>query len=211
MKKLEPQTELPSVAGRRLKGSNAEFERSCLVLLKRLVEPPSNDPALIGVLCEAVRCVREYSDNMNESPDSMRAEVVSITAELERVKKESVSESIRANVAESTLRAFTKLILDALKLEKPENERDTVKLVLSRLTALEERGNHRLAWLVENGKRQGHGLQYLTFSPSEGMFTWVENVEDALQFSRRKDAEIACEECLDDCSIVEHSFLISVF
>lgn len=61
--KTQP-TELPSVGGRRLDCSNNEFERRCLCALKREQEKVAPDNAIVAVLCDAVRCVREYGDNM---------------------------------------------------------------------------------------------------------------------------------------------------
>lgn len=56
---------LPSVAGRRIRGSNADFERACLVHIDRLQGGLGDyDSALLDTLCEAVRLVREYSDAM---------------------------------------------------------------------------------------------------------------------------------------------------
>lgn len=63
----------------------------------------------------------------------------------------------------------------------------------------------RLAWLIENGKPQGHGLKYLQFVPVDGVFGWTENIDEALQFSRRKDAECVGQEC-EEARTVEHSF-----
>lgn len=59
--------ELPAVGGRRLDCSNAEFERRCLTAIYREQEKLMPDNAVIAVLCDAVRCVREYSDNMQAS------------------------------------------------------------------------------------------------------------------------------------------------
>lgn len=66
--------------------------------------------------------------------------------------------------------------------------------------------SHRSAWLIENGKTQGHGLKYQTFDPDSGMFTWTEDVYEALHFSRRKDAELIARESEDAWRIVEHVF-----
>ena len=70
--------------------------------------------------------------------------------------------------------------------------------------------SHRCAWLIENGKVQGHGLKYQTFVPDTGMFTWTEDVYKALQFSRRVDAELIAKESEDAWKIVEHSFAASI-
>ena len=64
----------------------------------------------------------------------------------------------------------------------------------------------RSAWLIENGKPQGHGLKYMTFSPDAGMFTWTEDVHAALHLSRRKDAELLAQESEDAWRLVEHGF-----
>jgi hypothetical protein len=64
----------------------------------------------------------------------------------------------------------------------------------------------RSAWLIENGKAQGHGLQYLAFEPKNGMFYWVDDVHAALHMSRRKDAELLAQENEDAQRIVEHGF-----
>jgi len=64
----------------------------------------------------------------------------------------------------------------------------------------------RNAWLIENGKAQGHGLKYMTFDPTNGMFTWTEDVHAALHLSRRGDAELLAQESEDAWRIVEHGF-----
>lgn len=81
------------------------------------------------------------------------------------------------------------------------------------LSLLRERGavanqllNTRYAWLVENGKPQGDGLKYLTFDPQSLQFIWVNDVNEAIQFSRRKDAELIANDCEDAWKIVEHGF-----
>jgi hypothetical protein len=56
--------QLPSVGGRRLDCSNNEFERRCLVCLLHEQEKIAPDNSVIAVLCDAVRCVREYNDTM---------------------------------------------------------------------------------------------------------------------------------------------------
>lgn len=57
---------LPEVGGRRLRTSNADFERACLVHIERLQHGIGPyDSAMLDTFCEAVRCVREYSDAMN--------------------------------------------------------------------------------------------------------------------------------------------------
>jgi hypothetical protein len=53
---------LPDVGGRRLECTIAVFERRCQVLLGEEQRKPSPDNALIAVLCDAVRCAREYVD-----------------------------------------------------------------------------------------------------------------------------------------------------
>jgi len=53
-----------SVAGRQATLSLGEFERRCEIMLGREQEKPLPDTALIGILCEAVRLVREYGDSM---------------------------------------------------------------------------------------------------------------------------------------------------
>lgn len=63
----EPGYALPTVGGRRVRTSNAEFERKCLVMLGEEQKKPSPDSALVDLLCEAVRLAREYSDAMNDS------------------------------------------------------------------------------------------------------------------------------------------------
>lgn len=56
---------LPTVAGRRLRGSNADFERACLVHIERLQSGLGDyDSAMLDTFCEAVRLCREYSDAM---------------------------------------------------------------------------------------------------------------------------------------------------
>jgi len=56
---------LPTVAGRRIRGSNYDFERSCLVHIERLQHGLGDyDSAMLDTFCEAVRLVREYNDAM---------------------------------------------------------------------------------------------------------------------------------------------------
>lgn len=64
----------------------------------------------------------------------------------------------------------------------------------------------RTAWLIENGKTQGHGLEYLTFEPANGMFIWTDDVHEALHLSRRRDAELLARENDDAWKLVEHGF-----
>lgn len=64
----------------------------------------------------------------------------------------------------------------------------------------------RRAWLIENGKTQGHGLRYLTFNNDKGCFDWTYDVYEALHLSRRRDADVLASECEDAWKIVEHNF-----
>ncbi len=58
--------ELPSVEGRRIRTSNADFEQACLVHIERLQGGIGDyDSAMMDTFCEAVRLAREYSDAMN--------------------------------------------------------------------------------------------------------------------------------------------------
>lgn len=59
--------ELPSVGGRRMPCSNAEFEHRCLAALYREQGKIDPDNVIVALLCDAVRCVREYSDAMQSS------------------------------------------------------------------------------------------------------------------------------------------------
>lgn len=59
---------LPAVAGR-MECTNAEFERRCLVHLAEEQEKLLPDTALIALLCDAVRCVREYTETMQIQGD----------------------------------------------------------------------------------------------------------------------------------------------
>ena len=48
-----------------MRGSNAEFERACLVHIERLQHGLGDyDGAMLDTFCEAVRLVREYTDAM---------------------------------------------------------------------------------------------------------------------------------------------------
>lgn len=51
--------DLPSIAGRRMERSVADFVRACRVLIAEEQRKPLPDNALIGVLCDAVRYTRE--------------------------------------------------------------------------------------------------------------------------------------------------------
>jgi len=64
----------------------------------------------------------------------------------------------------------------------------------------------RYAWLLENGKPQGHGLQYMTYNSGTGLFDWTEDVHAALHLSRRRDAELLAREWGEVWRIVEHGF-----
>ena len=61
----------------------------------------------------------------------------------------------------------------------------------------------RYAWLIENGK-QGDELRYR--SMDQGQPTWTTSPHEALNFSRRKDAECFAAEDEDAWRIVEHGF-----
>jgi hypothetical protein len=65
---------LPVVNGRRSSGSNADFERACLVHIERLQHGLGPyDSAMMATFCEAVRMVREYSDAMQvRTPNAPR-------------------------------------------------------------------------------------------------------------------------------------------
>lgn len=55
---------LPNVDGRRIRGSNDDFERACLVHIERLQHGVGDyDSAMLDTFCEAVRLVREYNDS----------------------------------------------------------------------------------------------------------------------------------------------------
>ena len=60
---------LPSVVGR-MECSNEELEHRCLIYIGLEQEKIMPDNALIAVLCDAVRCAREYSREMqiNQEP-----------------------------------------------------------------------------------------------------------------------------------------------
>jgi hypothetical protein len=58
---------LPTVGGRRMECSNADFERRCLVAIGVEQEKIAPDNFLIALICDAVRCVREYTDAMQRS------------------------------------------------------------------------------------------------------------------------------------------------
>lgn len=56
---------IPTVLGRRIRGSNDDFERACLVHIERLQHGLGDyDSAMLDTFCEAVRLVREYNDAM---------------------------------------------------------------------------------------------------------------------------------------------------
>ncbi len=61
----------------------------------------------------------------------------------------------------------------------------------------------RFAWLIENGK-QGDELRYR--SMEQGTPTWTTSPHEALNFSRREDAERFASEDEDAWRIVEHGF-----
>lgn len=48
-----------------------------------------------------------------------------------------IGEVIRANTAENCLKAFSKMVLDELKLKKPENEREIASLILNTIKELQ--------------------------------------------------------------------------
>ena len=65
--KTEQETLLLRVVGRRIRGSNADFERACLVHIDRLQSGIGPyDAAMLDTFCEAVRLVREYNDAIHE-------------------------------------------------------------------------------------------------------------------------------------------------
>lgn len=61
----------------------------------------------------------------------------------------------------------------------------------------------RFAWLIENGK-QGGELRYRAME--QGIPTWTTSPHEALNFSRREDAERFAAEDEDAWRIVEHGF-----
>lgn len=61
----------------------------------------------------------------------------------------------------------------------------------------------RYAWLIENGKG-GNELRYR--SMDQGQPTWTTDPNEALNFSRREDAERFSAEDEDAWRIVEHGF-----
>ncbi len=71
----EPLFVLPSVGGRRIRGSIAEFERSCLVHIERLQGSINDyDDAMLDTFCEAVRLSREYADSVYPPPTKQKDE-----------------------------------------------------------------------------------------------------------------------------------------
>jgi hypothetical protein len=59
---------LPNVSGR-MECSNRELEHRCRLYIGLELEKIMPDNALISVLCDAVRCAREYSHAMQTSND----------------------------------------------------------------------------------------------------------------------------------------------
>lgn len=60
----------------------------------------------------------------------------------------------------------------------------------------------RLAWTIQKER----GKTYLTFDPDAGAFVWTEDIEEALQLSRRADAELIAKECEQAFYLVEEHF-----
>lgn len=61
-----------------------------------------------------------------------------------------------------------------------------------------------IGWLIENGKNAGDGLLYRTMK--QGNITWTADVNAAIRFARRADAELFAEEDEDAWRIVEHGW-----
>ncbi len=61
----------------------------------------------------------------------------------------------------------------------------------------------KYGWLIENGKK-GDALRYRNME--QGIPTWTADHDEALRFSRRKDAEKFAAEDEDAWRIVEHIF-----
>lgn len=57
-----PDLPLPAVAGRRLTRSLVEYERAVLVMLAEEQASLAPSSALVALLCDSVRLVREYVD-----------------------------------------------------------------------------------------------------------------------------------------------------
>lgn len=81
------QPELPQVAGRRIATSNERFERSALVCLMHEQDEMFPDNALISVLCESVRLVRQYTDHAGAR------ETKELIDELQRQLDEAIKEN----------------------------------------------------------------------------------------------------------------------
>lgn len=73
----DPRDNLPKVAGRTIRGSNRDFERSCQVHIDRLQDGLGPyDSAMMDTFAEAIRLGREYSDAMQErQPDPRDAQL----------------------------------------------------------------------------------------------------------------------------------------
>ena len=62
-------------------------------------------------------------------------------------------------------------------------------------------------WVLENGAGGDRLLQYRTMDDN-GCISWTPDIETALQFRRRADAERFCKEDDDAWGITEHSWPI---
>jgi hypothetical protein len=56
-----------------MEGSNADFERRCLVYLAEEQDKLSPDNGLIALLCDGVRLAREYSAAMQSGQNSFNS------------------------------------------------------------------------------------------------------------------------------------------
>lgn len=87
---LAKEFQLPKVAGRRIRGSNDDFERACLVHIERLQDGISPyDGAMLDTFCEAVRLVREYNDSVKVPPPTAPLVEQLLRSELELFKDEA--------------------------------------------------------------------------------------------------------------------------
>lgn len=65
----------------------------------------------------------------------------------------------------------------------------------------------RKAWVVTtNASSPGKPNHYLYYDTGQSMFRWTLNIDAALQFSRRADAESVVGDLEDAWSITEHEF-----
>jgi len=108
--------------------------------------------------------------------------------DIEKLAKKWCSSSLRKHYSFS-LGQLEKLI-EAYHAEQQRQEQEPVK--------------RSIAWLVEK-REEGKPLKYRTMI--NGWIEWTENVQEAIRFARREDADMFSNEDIEHVHIAEHMWI----